>query len=212
MATSQFPSNSIKNRHPEEEQPITEKKVVKVVEGEVITRKKSWWDKVKETFISDDAGSIGDYILLDIVVPAIKDNLLDITSRGVEMLLFGGASERRSKGSRTGSRYYTSYDSYYRPESRRERSRVSEGYSRASRRDISDIILDSRGEAETVLDNMADLCETYGQVTVADLYDLVGISGSFTDNNYGWTDMREASVRRVRDGYILSLPRPRQLD
>ena len=59
---------------------------------------------------------------------------------------------------------------------------------------------------------MADLCETYGQVTVADLYDLVGISGSFTDNNYGWTDMREASVRRVRDGYILSLPRPRQLD
>lgn len=206
-----FQPNSHKSRELTEvdESP---KKVEKVISGTATTKKKSWFSKVKDTFVAEDAGTIGDYILLDIIVPAVKDNLLDIVSRGVEMLLFGGASHARSKTSRTGSRVYTSYDTYYRPERRREAERRSESYSKSSRRDISDIVLDSRGEAETVLDHMADLCETYGQVTVADLYDLVGISGSFTDNNYGWVDLRDAGVRRTRDGYILALPKPRQLD
>lgn len=212
MATTQFPSNSITKREEEKVELPVEKKVEKVITGTAVEKQKGFMSKVKDMFISEDADTIGSYILQDIVVPAIKDNLLDIASRGVEMLLFGDTSERRSKGSRTGSRYYTSYDSYYRGESRRERSRASEGYSRSAKMDISDIILDSRGEAETVLDSMADLCETYHQVTVADLYDLVGISSRFTDNDYGWTSMRDASVRRTRDGYILVLPKPRQLD
>lgn len=206
-----FQSNSHKSKELTEVKEES-KKVEKVISGTASTKKKSWLSKVKDTFVSEDASSVGDYILLDIIVPAVKDNLLDIVSRGVEMLLFGGAPQARSRGSRTGSRIYTSYDTYYRPERRREAERRSEGYSRTSRRDISDIVLDSRGEAETVLDHMADLCETYRQVTVADLYDLVGITGNYTDNNYGWTDLRDAGVRRTRDGYILSLPRPRQLD
>lgn len=207
--TDNFKPNSYKSKEIEVEDT---KKIEKVVEGKVTTKKKSFISKVKDTFVSEDVGSVGDYILLDIIVPAVKDNLLDIVSRGVEMLLFGGAPQTRSRGSRTGSKVYTSYDTYYRPERRREAERRSESRYRASRRDISDIVLDSRGEAETVLDHMADLCETYGQVTVADLYDLVGISGNYTDNGYGWTDLRDAGVRRTRDGYILALSRPRQLD
>ena len=37
----------------------------------------------------------------------------------------------------------------------------------------------------------------------ADLYDLVGINGSYTDNKYGWTHLRSTDVQRVRDGYLL---------
>jgi hypothetical protein len=44
-------------------------------------------------------------------------------------------------------------------------------------------------------------------VSVADLYDLVGVTGNYTDNKYGWTDIRSASVIRVRDGYMLKLPK-----
>ena len=54
---------------------------------------------------------------------------------------------------------------------------------------------------------MDELIATYGLVSVADLYDLVGIAGSYTDNKYGWTDIRNASVVRVRDGYVIKLPR-----
>jgi hypothetical protein len=36
---------------------------------------------------------------------------------------------------------------------------------------------------------------------------LVGITGNYTDNKYGWTDIRSASVNRTRDGYALKLPK-----
>ena len=54
---------------------------------------------------------------------------------------------------------------------------------------------------------MDELIDQYGVVSVGDLYDLVGVTGAYTDNNYGWTDLRTASVVRTRDGYMIKLPR-----
>ena len=64
-----------------------------------------------------------------------------------------------------------------------------------------------RAEAEEVLDRMSEIIDTYGAVSVADLYDLVDVSGTYTDNNYGWDNLRNAEAVRVRDGYILKLPK-----
>jgi hypothetical protein len=47
----------------------------------------------------------------------------------------------------------------------------------------------------------------YEQATVNDLYELVGVSGNFTDENYGWTDIRGAGITRIRGGYLLDLPK-----
>ena len=69
------------------------------------------------------------------------------------------------------------------------------------------LLLESRGEAEDVLERMDELIATYQVVSVADFYDLVGVSGNYTDNKYGWTDIRNASVIRVRDGYMIKLPK-----
>lgn len=73
--------------------------------------------------------------------------------------------------------------------------------------DFSDIILASRADAEEVLDRLRDLVSQYDVATVNDLYDLVGLTGEFTDDKWGWTDLRTASVRVVRGGYLLNLPR-----
>ena len=70
-----------------------------------------------------------------------------------------------------------------------------------------DIILESRVEAEDVISRMKEIIETYGFVRVTDLYDLVGITGDYTDNKYGWTNIRGAEPVRVRDGYMLKLPK-----
>lgn len=50
---------------------------------------------------------------------------------------------------------------------------------------------------------MDELIDTYKLVSVADLKDLVGITGNYTDNRYGWTSIRSAEVVRVRDGYTI---------
>ena len=55
---------------------------------------------------------------------------------------------------------------------------------------------------------MDELIDTYGIVSVPDIYDLVGISGNYTDNKYGWTNLRNAEPVRVGDGYMLKLPKP----
>ena len=54
---------------------------------------------------------------------------------------------------------------------------------------------------------MDELIDRYEVVSVADLYELVGITGNYTDNKYGWTNIRNAEVVRVRDGYVLKLPK-----
>ena len=54
---------------------------------------------------------------------------------------------------------------------------------------------------------MDEIIDMYGRVSVADLYDLVGITGNYTDNNYGWTNLASAEPIRVRDGYVIKLPK-----
>ena len=52
---------------------------------------------------------------------------------------------------------------------------------------------------------MNKLINAYGIVSVAELYDLVGRSCNYTDNIYGWTNMRNVERVKVIDGYMLNL-------
>ena len=46
----------------------------------------------------------------------------------------------------------------------------------------------------------------------ADFYDIVGVTSEFTDNKYGWTSIRKAGIKPVREGFLIVLPRTRVLD
>lgn len=199
-----FPSNSVK------EKEETRKKLDSVVKGKVVEKQKTFGDKVTEVFFGDDTKSVGDYILHDILIPAMKSTLSDAIGGGIEMLLFG---ERRSS-SRSGASFYRDRDRSYTPYNRitresprrRELSRVER-----TRHDFRNIYIESRGEAEDVLGHLVDLIEDYGVASVADYYDLLGIDSAFTDNDYGWTNISSAYVQRSRHGYAINLPRPREI-
>lgn len=182
-----------------------EKKVEKVIAGTVKSKKKSEIRKFTDVFISEDIDNVKSYILLDVLIPAIKKAISDIVTNGIDMILYGETGKTKSNS--TASK--VSYRSYYDGRNGRRdysaiRTKISYNY--------DDIILDNRGEAEDVLSRMDELISTYGLVSVADLYDLVGVTGNYTDNKYGWTNIRSASVIRVRDGYMLKLPKALPLD
>lgn len=183
-----------------EEAAKTEKKVEKVVSGTVKTKKKTEISKFKDLFISEDAGNVKSYIIMDVLIPALKKAISDIVTDGVSMILYGGTG---GSGHSRSTSSFVSYDKYARRDDDRRynSSRTRNGYS------YDDVIVDSRGEAEEVLTRMEELIDMYGTVSVADLYDLVGISGNYTDNKYGWTNIRNAEPIRVRDGYMLKLPK-----
>lgn len=185
------------NSHKSKEAKKQKERPQKIVNGGVKVRKRSASKKFMDEFIGEDFSSMKAYIFTDVLLPAIKKGLYDVVTNGIEMLLYGEAksSKKNSSSSRV------SYGAYYEKEDK-TRLRGRAGYN------YDDIILSSRMEAESVLSSMDDLIQTYGIVSVADYYDLVGRTPSFTDNNYGWTNISNVSVTHLRDGgYTLKLPR-----
>ena len=71
-----------------------------------------------------------------------------------------------------------------------------------------DIIYNSLGDANEVLHEMMDITDRYGYVTIADMLELSGKPCSYTDNRYGWADLRGASIISTRDGYVIDFPKP----
>jgi hypothetical protein len=185
--------------------PAPGKKIEKVIAGEARVKTKNEIQKFAETFISEDVGNVKSYILLDVLVPAVKKAIWDIITNGVDMLLYGasGGFKRNSPASKIAYKNYYEKEGNWR-DYNAPRARI--GYS------YDDVVLDNRGEAEDVLSRMDEIVSTYGLVSVADLYDLVGVTGNYTDNKYGWTDIRNASVIRVKDGYLIKLPKPLPLN
>jgi hypothetical protein len=198
-----YASNSHKSKKAKTEEELEEKKIDKVVTGKVKTKKKTEMQKFANVFISEDVGDVKSYIFMDVLVPSIKKAISDIIKTGIDMVLYGDSS--RGKSSSASKISYNKYSDKT-PTVKRPVSRTRGGYI------PNDIFLDSRGEAEEVLERMDELIATYGLVNVADLYDLVGVDGHYTDNKYGWTDIRKAYVDRTRDGYLLRLPKVLPLD
>lgn len=191
----EYKSNSHKARERKNE-PVAEKKVEKIISGSAKSKKKSGLQKITNVLVPEDVDDVKSYIFEDIVVPAVKDIILDAVRA-----FLGVNGNSRGKSS---SASKVSYRKYY---DDRERKDSGSGNRTRSGYEYDDIILDNRGEAEDVLSRMDELIATYGVVSVADFYDLVGITGNYTDNKYGWSDIRNASVVRVRDGYMIKLPK-----
>jgi len=175
------------------------KRAEKIVKGKVKT-KKNEVRRLTDIFISEDVSNVKEYILFDVLIPTIKKTIYEVVTNSIDIALFGGkgSSGKRSTSDKVS---YTDYNSRSSRRDDRSSNRTSTGYS------YDDIILDTRGEAEAVLARMDEMMETYDVVRVADLYDLVGVTGEYTDNKYGWTNIRNARIERVRDGYRIVMPR-----
>ncbi len=188
-----------------------ERKVEKVVTGKVITKKKSNVKKFADKFVSEDCGNVVSYILGDVLIPAVKKAISDIVTDGIDIILYGESRNRSRHSTSDRVSYRNYYSSDYRTprRDRNERQALMAGSGMYS---YDDIILETRGEAEAVLSRMDEIMDTYGLVRVADLFDLVGASGNPTDNSYGWTNIRNAEVVRVRDGYKIKMPRAMPID
>jgi hypothetical protein len=211
-----FPSNSREPR-PVPEEKTDEKRVQKVIEGTVVRRKKTIGQRFSELFFSHGQEVVG-YIVNSVLIPAAKDMLVDAVSQGIERMAFGEErSTRRSSSRHTGvfgGNSQVNYNRYSTGPSRRTEGTYGTGVSRRPRgHNFDDVILPSRAEAEDVLEQMSNILDKWEQVTVRDLYELVGENFHHTDEKHGWTNLRDAGVRRLGSGgYLLDLPKTEPLD
>lgn len=196
-----IPGNTHKEREAKLEKE-TREPVEKIVEGKVTTRKPPWYKRFARSLIAEDAQSIGDYLMVDVIIPAVRNLIRDAIVGSTDRTLYGGSRNRVRSGvlGATDRSLRTRYDQV---EPRRMLSRESR-----ARHDFDEIVLDTRSEAVEVIESLIARVDRYGAASVTDLYDLVGVTGSFQDQRWGWTDLHTADVRQVRGGFLLDLPRP----
>lgn len=199
MEIPNYESNSYKNKQEQVEE--SREKLAPIVEAR--REKPTLGKRFVKTFFNEDIKDVKKYLFFDVLIPAIKDTLYSLISNGASMIFYGDVKPKGKASNRN-----------YDPNraNRIERSERISSYSPNGRRrimnDFDDIVLDSRADCERVLDAMREAIYTYGQVTVADLYDLVGMSSEFTDNKWGWVDLATCGYSRRRDGsYVLDLPK-----
>ena len=214
----EFPSNSqrppAKEVSAEKEKP----KLEPVTTGKVTIRKKPLGRRFLDTFLQGNPGGAAQYVLMDVIVPAVRDVVTDAISQGLEKLIYGDA---RSSSRRTGQRPgggvgHISYNRYATstPAWKKDREDPRPTLSRQARaaHNFDEIVLETRVEVLAVLDAMAEQITKYGQVSVGTMYDLCNYTASFTDEKWGWSDLSDAQPRRVTGGYLLDMPKPEQLD
>lgn len=191
-------------KDPKDEKPKKEE-VKKVVSVDVVQRKKPLGRRFKDLFFGGEFKGATKYIFGDVLLPALRNMVVDATTKGVERVIYGESSPRR------------------RPELGRPRisynSPVDRGYSRSRamlpdqppyvsrrRQDVGEIIIVSREEAEMVVERMIDIIDKYDVASIADLHDLVGLPTTYVDNKWGWANLNNVNIRQIREGYLIDLP------
>jgi hypothetical protein len=209
MEIPDYPPNSEASKRRLREE---EKNIKRVTSEDPVRRRKSLRKQFSETFVAGDAKTASRYVIFDVLIPAAKDTIVEVLSQGIEKLIYG--ENRRRSGSNPPQSGPTGVVSYNRYSMQSRQTGPQRSISRQARvrHDFDEIVLTSRSEAEEVIDRLFEVVSRYGSATVADLYELVGITGTHTDNKWGWEDLRGAGVTRVRGGYLLDLPEPQPLD
>ena len=197
---------SIQPKKPEGPKPATT-----VATGKV--RKKGLGEKFAETFLATDLKSVANSIIFDTLIPSIKNAIDDIIENSKNMMLYGDVRGRHTEQRNRQGVVRTSYDRFF--DERNGTRIVSDSRQPLQpkpRNLIDDIVFDTRAKGEDVLANLRSDLREYNMVSVMRLYQYAGISSNYAQDKYGWYNLDEARVLRVRDGFLLELPRPQVLD
>lgn len=198
----EYTSNSHKSKATVKDD-ASKKVVNKVVTNTATVKKKNEIQKFADVFISEDVENVRDYILGDVLIPAVKKAIVDIVTTGIDMLMYG-ETKTRSNGNSSRVQYQSYWD-------RQNNSSNRNGSSSSSSRtglNYNNITYATRGDAEAVLDELDALIQEYGVASIADLYSASNVPYSnYMYNDYGWNNLATAKTYPVRDGYMIRLPK-----
>lgn len=204
-----YASNSKKSQEKEVKKDPADKKIEKVVTGEVVQKPKGVGRKFKDVFFGGDAKNAVSFVASDVLLPALRNLIVDAITKGIEGLIYGESRSRRGRGpTNYGARYQyqSGGSSPFRPD---PRDRLPIGPARGlrqSRHEMNDIVLGTKEEAELVVERLTDIVDQYDVASLADLYELLGLRSSHIDNKWGWTFLGNVQIRQIRQGYLLELP------
>ena len=206
------------NSHSSKEKTIIseKEKVRRVVnKSDIVSTHKSLGEKFVDTFCNETVEDVKSWLVTDVVVPGIKNTILDMLG----MMFFGGGDYSRGRRDRGYDRERVSYNSYYsssrdrgRHDRRDRRDDRDDGPKRDGKVDYRNIIFRDGRAAKDLVDEMHRRIDDYNQVSIAEMFDMMEITGKYTDNNWGWTRKSDIGIRRVSSGYLIDVAEAEALD
>jgi hypothetical protein len=186
--------------------PQEDKVIEQVTTGVVVKKKPPLGQRIKTLIFGGDARGASKYIAADVLLPAIRNLVVDATTKGIERIVYGESSRPTLRRPGYDYRSRIQYNSPIMRSDPRSPVRLPDQTPRTMRREANDLVLASREEAELVLERLFDIIDKYEVASQADLYDLTGLPSSHVDNKWGWTNLHNTEVRQVREGFLLDLP------
>lgn len=184
-------------------------KIIKPITTNVTVKKQSEVSKFKRQLFAEDSKSVTGHIFTTVLLPGVQRLMADAVKNGIDWLIYGS----KGGGNRPGSARNVSYQNYYnRTTNTPSASPTRSTAARPGAYSVNEITFNDRGEAEATLERMLENVDSYGMVSVADFYDMVGVKHAFTDNKYGWKSLGDTQVVRNRDGYSIQFPKSRPIE
>jgi len=176
-------------------------------------------------FLADDIHSIKDYIVYDVVIPAVKNAISDTITNGIDMLLFGQTRTRFNSNTirKVGGINYTSFSS----NNVSKANKITNSYSNFDERrtpgyrsayTVDDILVPytyeephniTKGKVTEALTMLTMRLKRYGMVSVADFYETVlnSVPDDIQDHKWGWYDLSGMRIRDTREGIVIMMPK-----
>lgn len=204
---------NVSNEQTEDELP-EKKELSKVVGKQPKKRKRNLFGRLFSAVLGPEGVSgIGQYVADEIIVPAVKNLVVDSVTSGINMVMYGENKPRTSSSSYSRSsgsyRPSTNYASRYSNTSKAPDKASDRVIPRAiGRYGVEEYIIEDRYDASHVLTTLTESADMYNTVSVADYYDLIGVPSAYTDNSYGWTmdSIVKATIIPIRGGYVIKFP------
>lgn len=216
---TEYPSNSRTTPPPNGD---SREKLEQVTVNPVIIKKKGLGRRIAAAFTGEDGKTVAEHVLWKVLIPAAKEMVYDagqealgrtlgIEIRSARRPIGSGGINYSGIGSTLASKVSYQRPAFMADPRQPEPRRAPMLQTTRGNVTIDDIVLTTRVEADEVINAMHHLLGRFQQVTFADVFDLVGVTGNYTDENFGWTNLDGARPHRTSDGYRLQLPTPIQL-
>jgi len=208
----------VEEKDSNENLPTEREKITPVLEKKPEKRKKGLMERLVVGFLGPDGlPGIGAYLNEEIILPSIKNIIVEAVTSGINMAVFGDHSRPSSRPNvqnRTVYRPETDYASRNTRTSRYtsarpEPSKRGPEMIRSVKYGVDEYPIENRMDANNVLTMLHEYADRYDYVSVADYYDLLGVKSVYTDHNFGWSyeEILKAVVTPLRGGgYIINLP------
>lgn len=144
----------------------------------------------------------------NVLVPRAKAGLEEAANNFLAGMLWGDSSKRPMSNVvqgtviRSGAVNYAAISNTASPSMLQARAAAPHGGN------YHDIVFGTQQDAELVLGNLIERINEYRITSLGDLKEMAGQNTLPSDEAYGWTSLDGARISKVRDGYVLELPRP----